>query len=288
MAVKILIDSASDFDAAEAKELGLELLPMEVEIGGKKYLDGVELTHRQFFEKLIESAELPRTSQINPFRFGEKFAELNEQGFDVVAITISSKLSGTYAGAVNAAKKFAGRVFAVDSLNASLGEKILCRYALRLLGQGASAQEIASELEQARRRINVLARLDTLHYLKKGGRISAITALAGQMLSVKPVIGIIGGEVKMVGKAIGSKKGNNLLNSLVEKKGVDFEMPFVVAYSGLDDSVLKKYIEDSRHLWEQRTDEIPVSPIGSTIGTHIGPGAIGVAFFENQKDAVER
>lgn len=282
MAVKLLVDSASDIDAEEAKGLGLELLSMEVEIGGRKYLDGAELTHRQFFEKLIESNELPKTSQINPYRFEEKFAELTEQGFDVVAITISSKLSGTYAGAVSASKKFAGRVFAVDSLNASLGEKILFRYALGLLEQGASAQEIASELEKARRRINVLARLDTLHYLKKGGRISALTAFAGQMLSVKPVIGIIGGEVKMVGKAIGSKKGNNLLNSLVEKKGVDFGMPYLVAYSGLDDSVLQKYIEDSRPLWEKNADSIPVSPIGSTIGTHIGPGAIGVAFFENK------
>lgn len=284
MAVKILVDSASDIDAEEAKELGVELLSMEVEIEGKKYMDGVELTHRQFFEKLIESSELPRTSQINPFRFEEKFAELTEQGHDVVAITISSKLSGTYSGAASAAKKFSGRVFAVDSLNASLGEKILCRYALELAGKGASAQEIASELEKARRRINVLARLDTLHYLKKGGRISAITAIAGQMLSVKPVIGIVGGEVKMVGKAIGSKKGNNLLNSLVEKKGVDFGMPFLVAYSGLSDIVLNKYIEDSRHLWEQGTNSIPVSPIGSTIGTHIGPGAIGVAFFEQVKE----
>lgn len=283
MAVKILIDSASDIDAAEAAKLGVELLPMEVEIGGQKYLDGVELTHRQFFEKLIESNELPKTSQINPYRFEEKFTELVGQGYDVVAVTISSKLSGTYSGARDAAKKFGGKVFAVDSLNASVGERILCAYALRLLGQGASAQEIAAELERARHKINVLARLDTLYYLKKGGRISAVTALAGQMLSIKPVIGIIGGEVKMVGKAIGSKKGNNLLNSLVEKKGVDFGMPFVVGFTGLDDSMLQKYIEDSRSLWEYGTEQIPVSAIGSTIGTHIGPGAIGVAFFEQEK-----
>ncbi|MDE7297035.1 MAG: DegV family protein, partial [Clostridia bacterium] len=234
MAVKILVDSASDIDAEEAQELGIELLPMEVEIQGKKYLDGVEIKPKQFFEKLIESTELPRTSQINPYRFEEKFEELTGQGYDVVAITISSKLSGTYSGAANVAKKFAGKVFAVDSLNASIGEKILCYYALRLLEQGASAQEIASELNKVRGRINVLARLDTLQYLKKGGRISAVTAFAGQMLSIKPVIGVIGGEVKMVGKAIGSKKGNNLLNSLVEKKGVDFDMPFVVGYGGLD------------------------------------------------------
>lgn len=283
MAVKILVDSASDIDAEEAEKLGIELLPMEVEIQGKKYLDGVEINPRQFFEKLIESTELPRTSQINPYRFEEKFEELTGQGYEVVAITISSKLSGTYTGAANVAKKFGGKVFAVDSLNASIGEKILCYYALRLLEQGASAQEIASELEKVRGRINVLARLDTLQYLKKGGRISAVTALAGQMLSIKPVIGVIGGEVKMVGKAIGSKKGNNLLNSLVEKKGVDFDMPFVVGYGGLDDSMLKKYIEDSRHLWEHGTEAIPVCPIGSTIGTHIGPGAIGVAFFEQEK-----
>lgn len=280
MAVKILIDSASDIDKEEADKLGIELVSMQVRFGEEEYLDGVNLSKRKFFEKLIESSELPKTSQINPFVFEEKFDKLTKEGFEVVAITLSSKLSGTYRSAVEAAKKFAGKVYVVDSLNACIGERLLCQYALRLVEQGLSGQEIADNLNKVKGRINLLALLDTLLYLKKGGRISAVTAFAGQVLSIKPVVGVIGGEVKMVGKAIGSKKGNNLLNMLAEKKGIDFDMPFGVVWSGLDDTMLKKYIEDSSSLWKGKVDDIPSYMIGSTIGTHIGPGAIGVAFFE--------
>lgn len=281
MSVKIIIDSASDIDLKEAEELGIGLVPMEVRFAEEEFLDGINLSHREFFEKLIESVELPKTSQINPFTFEEKMQEFIGQGHEVVVITISSKLSGTYRSALEAAKKFDGKVFVVDSLNACIGERILCEYGLRLIKQGLTAKEVADKLNEVKGKINVLALLDTLKYLKKGGRISAITAFAGEMLSIKPVVGVIDGEVKMVGKAVGSKKGNNLLNSLVEKKGgIDFDMPFGVVWSGLDNSMLNKYIEDSGHLWKGFAKQVPAYMIGSTIGTHVGPGAIGVAFFE--------
>jgi len=281
MSVKIIIDSASDIDLNEAEELGIGLVPMEVRFAEEEFLDGINLSHKEFFEKLIESVELPKTSQINPYTFEEKINEFVGQGHEVVIITISSKLSGTHRSALEAAKKFDGKVFVVDSLNACIGERILCEYALKLIEQGLSAKEVAKKLDEVKSKINVLALLDTLKYLKKGGRISAITAFAGEMLSIKPVVGVIDGEVKMVGKAVGSKKGNNLLNSLVEKKGgIDFDMPFGVVWSGLDNSMLNKYIEDSGHLWKDFAKTVPAYMIGSTIGTHVGPGAIGVAFFE--------
>ncbi len=283
MAIKIVIDSASDIDLKEAEALGVTLIPMEIQFGDEKYEDGVNLTHEQFFEKLIESAELPKTSQINPYTFEEKFAPLVEEGHEVIAITISSKLSGTFRNAQTAAKKFGNQVTAVDSLNASIGERLLCQYALRLIEDGKSAQEIVSLLNEAKKKINLIAVLDTLKYLKKGGRIGALTAFAGEMLSIKPVIGIIDGAVKLIGKAIGSKKGNNLLNTLVREKGIDFTMPYGVIWSGLDDSMLLKYLKDSEHLWRYQTDSVPSYPIGSTIGTHIGPGGIGVAFFSEER-----
>lgn len=282
MSVKILIDSASDVDLNEAEELGAELISMKITFEDGEYSDGVDFTKRQFFERLIESAELPRTSQINPYQFEEAFETMTADGSDVVAITISSKLSGTYKSAVTAAKRFGGRVRVVDSLNASAGERALLLYALRLREQGKDADEIADELEKVKHRINVMAVLDTLLYLKKGGRISAMAAFAGGVLSVKPVIGVIGGEVKLVGKAIGSKKSNNLLNQLVREKVVDFSMPHCVIWSGLDDSLLKKYVEDSRALWADSVSQLPTHMIGSTIGTHIGPGAVGVAFFAKE------
>ncbi|MDE6676944.1 MAG: DegV family protein [Clostridia bacterium] len=279
--IRILVDSSSDIERAEAEELGVTLLPMQIRFGTEEYLDGVTLSHEAFFEKLIESTQLPQTCQINEFRFEEVFQKLTENGDEVIAVTLSSKLSGTYACAVKAAKKFSGKVFVVDSLNACVGERVLIFYALRLVNEGKlSAQEIVKELEQKRSKIQLLALLDTLKYLRKGGRISSVTAFAGEMLSIKPVVSVVKGEVKVVGKAIGSKKGNNLLNQLVNKcGGIDFDMPYVLGYSGLSDAFLQKYLKDSEELYKGQTDHIPAYLIGSTIGTHVGPGAIAVAFF---------
>ncbi len=278
--IKILVDSASDVELEEAKKLGVTLAPMQIRFGNEEYLDGVDITHREFFEKLIESDELPKTSQINEYRFKEYFGKLTKDGDEVIAITISSKLSGTYDCAVKAAKSFGGKVRVVDSLNACIGERILLDYALRLLHGGAAADEIERKLNERKGKIQVLALLDTLHYLRKGGRISAVAAIAGEMLSIKPVVGIVDGKVKLIGKALGSKKGNNLLTSLVDKcGGIDFDMPYVLGFSGLSDECLKKYLKDSEKLWKDKTENVPAYMIGSTIGTHVGPGAIAVAFF---------
>lgn len=279
--IKLIVDSASDISKQEAERLGVIMLPMQVRFGEEEFLDGVNLSPKQFYDRLIESSELPKTSQINPYAFEQEYEKIVSSGDEAIVITISSKLSGTYRSACEAAKNYQGKIFVVDSLNACIGERLLCQYALRLIADGKTASEIAEELNKVKSKINLMAMLNTLKYLKKGGRISAVTAFAGEVFSIKPVVGIVNGEVKMIGKAMGSKKGNNLLNSLVEKKGgIDFSMPYGVVWSGTDDTVLKKYVIDSAHLWENHTDNVPAYMIGSTIGTHIGPGAIGVAFFE--------
>ncbi len=277
--IKILVDSASDIFAEEAEELGVSLIPMQIRFGTDEYYDGVNLSHTEFFAKLMQSAELPQTSQINEYRFNEKFEELTADGDDVVAIVLSSKLSGTYECAVRAAEKFGGKVHVVDSMNASAGEKILCLYALRLAKDGATAEQIVEELDRKKSKVRFLALLGTLEYLKKGGRISSATAAIGKMFSVKPVISIADGAVKMEGKAIGSKKGSNLLTKFVDMYGIDFDMPYVLVYSGLSDELLDLYVRDSEKLWKNHANDLPRHLIGSTIGTHIGPDGIGVAFF---------
>lgn len=281
MAIKILIDSASDISKEEAEKLGITMIPMTVNFGDEEYLDGIDILPHQFYEKLIESDVLPKTSQINSFRFEEAFEEFTKNGDEVIAIVISSKLSGTYNSALQAAEKFGGKVFVVDSLNAAIGERLLAQLALRLIEQGKTAKEIFDELNIKKTKINLVAMVNTLEYLKKGGRISAVTAFAGQMLSIKPVLSVVDGEVKSIGKALGSKKANNLLNKIVEEKGgIDFDMPYGVLWSGLDKTMLDKYVQDSAHLWKEHTDNVPAYILGATIGTHAGPGAIGVAFFE--------
>lgn len=282
MATKIIIDSASDITKEEADEMGVILVPMHIRFEDEEYLDGYNITKLQFFEKLIENSTLPKTSQINPETFKEEFEKVVANGDEAVVITISSKLSGTYSSAVKASAEYKDKIFVVDSLNASLGEHILFDYAYKLLKENKSAKEIADALNSAKKRLNLLAMLDTLKYLRKGGRISALVAFAGELMSIKPVISVINGEVKLVGKAMGSKKAGNLLNKLVADKGIDFDMPYCVAWSGLNSDLLEKYVKDSAPLWQDHTNHIPRYAIGSTIGTHVGPNAIGVAFFEKE------
>lgn len=280
MAIRILIDSAADIGKAEAEKMNVIMLPMIISFGAEDYYDGVNLSPKQFYEKLIESDTLPKTSQVTPYRFEEAFKKYTANGDELIVITISSKLSGTYEGAKQAAENFKDKVYVVDSMNAAIGERLLCEYALRLIEQGKTAKEIVAILEEEKSKINVMAVLGTLEYLRKGGRISAAVAFAGEVLSLKPVVAVVDGEVKLVGKALGSKKGNNLLNRLVQEKGgIDFTKPYGTIYSGLDRTTLDKYVKDSAALWAEHTDDVPVHILGGTIGTHVGPGAVGVAFF---------
>ena len=277
--VKIITDSTADFTAAEAAELGIDIVHLRTRFGDEEYVDGIGLSPMQFYEKLVESDVMPCTSQPSPAEFESAFSAALETADEVVAITISAELSGTYQSAVIAAGGFDDRVRVVDSRSASIGEQILVRYAARLASEGRPAAEIESLLAENRSRICVLALLDTLEYLKRGGRISAAVAFAGGVLSIKPVVTLRDGAVALVGKARGSKNGGNLLNQLVEKHGIDFSMPYLLGYTGLSDALLMKYVSDSAALWRSHADELPVTSIGSVIGTHAGPGGIAVAFF---------
>jgi DegV family protein with EDD domain len=198
----------------------------------------------------------------------------------VICLTCSGKLSGTNQSANIAAAEFDGKVTVVDSGSVAIGMGILVEYALNLVDRGLCVEEIVRKLMQKREKIKLLALLDTLEYLKKGGRISSAVALAGGLLNIKPVISVNDGEIKLVGKARGSRQGNNLLVQEIQKAGgVDFSMPVMLGYTGLSDALLQKYIQDSAALWEGHAENLPVSIVGSVVGTHAGPGAVAVAFF---------
>ena len=280
--VKFIIDSGADYLPAECAKNGVIHLPLKVLFGETEYRDGVDLSHKEFYEKLVESDVLPTTSQASPAEFQEAMEQIVSQGDDAVVITLSSRLSGTYQSACIAAAEYEGRVFVVDSLSVSLGQRILLQQGLRLRDRGLSAAQLAKVLDEEKKKIRVMALVDTLEYLKKGGRIGAATALAGSLLSIKPVIALEDGAVVMVGKARGSKQGNNLLRQMVEKcGGIDFDRPFCVAYSGLSDSMMNKYIIDSAELFRGHERDVQTATIGSAIGTHAGPGAVAVAFYQN-------
>ena len=283
MSVRIICDSASDITQEQAKEWDIIVLPMKILWSGEEYLDGVTLKTGEFFEKLIETDALPTTSQLSPFDYERAFSEAVENGDTVVCFTISSKLSGTYQSANIAKEEFGDKVFVVDTLNAALGEQIIVKRAIELRNNGKTAKEIVDIINEEKKTVKVVALIDTLEYAKKGGRISATAAMAGTVLNIKPVVAIVDGVIEVLGKARGSKNGNNKLMELVQKEGIDFSKPLLLTYAGLNDDLLQKYIKDSSSLYEGKTEELAITPMGSAIGTHVGPGAIGVAFFAENK-----
>lgn len=277
MKTRIVVDSTADILPEYLNQI--HTVPLTVSFGDEEYIDGVTIDHRTFYQKLIETDAMPSTSQASPAAFAEQYDQAAADDEEVVVITISSKLSGTYQSAMIAA---AGRssVYVVDSENASVGCGILVGLALRYLRDGMTASAIAEKLQEDKKKIVVIALLDTLEYLKRGGRISKAAAFAGGLLNIKPVISIADGEIQLLGKARGSKMGNNLLAQQIQKVGgIDFTKPVLLGYTGLSDVLLQKYIEDSSYLWSASLDDVRYVSIGSVIGAHAGPGAIAVAFF---------
>ena len=281
MAIRIIVDSSADMEEDYAAEHDITIIPMTIAFGSEQFAEGVDLSREEFFKRLVETDELPRTSQIPPMVFQDLFQEAVDAGNEVVCITLSSHISGTYQSACIAAAPFKESVFVVDSENATIGERILAERAWALRDEGLSAADIAYCLNQEKKDIRLVASLDTLEYLRRGGRISGAAALVGGMLSIKPVVGVEDGEVVMLGKARGSKNGRNQLHQQVEKYGIDFTMPVLLGYTGLSQKLLRKYLEDNRAIWEGKVaeEDLPITSVGATIGTHVGPNAIALAFF---------
>ena len=278
MSLKIVLDSTSDL---VPELLGkFEIVPLTVNFGEEEFVDGGTITREEFYAKLIESDVIPTTSQATPEAFERVFKKLVENGDEVLCITVASNLSGTYQSARIAAEEFPGKVRVIDSKSVAIGSAILAEFALSLLEKGVSAEEIEKELIEKREDIIIVALIDTLEYLKKGGRLSKTAAFAGSLLNIKPVVSVEDGKINVLGKARGSKQGNNFLIKEIEKAGgVDFSMPLLLGYTGHDPYMLEKYKEDSRFIWEGKVENLRETCIGSVIGTHVGPGAIAVAFF---------
>ena len=278
MNVRIIVDSTADL-LPEIRSR-VHVVPLTVHFGDEEYIDGVTIDHKTFYEKLVETDVLPTTSQATPSAFAIQLEAAKQAGEAAVVITLSSKLSGTYQSAVIAAQDYEN-VYIVDSETGAIGGGILTELALQYLDAGMDAPQIAARLNEEKEKIVIVALVDTLDYLKMGGRISKTVAFAGTLLNIKPVLSVVRGDILMLGKARGSKQGNNLLVQEIEKAGgVDFGKPVLLGYTGLTDTLLQKYIEDSKHIWEAGLAEVRYTTIGSVIGTHAGPGAIAVAFFK--------
>lgn len=277
MNIRIITDSSANL--AERYKSQITVIPLPVRFGDTEYLDGVTLDNNEFYKKLTESDILPTTSQATPSAFEAVFEEITQNGDQAIVITISSKLSGTCQSASIAAEKYPN-VRIVDSLNVTIGSGILVEYALQCIESGMDLDTLANHLTEKREDVQLIALVDTLEYLKKGGRVSKTVAFAGGILNIKPVIAVQEGEISLIGKARGSKQGNNYLIEKIKENGIDYSKPILLGYTGLSDELLQSYIEDSKDLWEQNLSKLDYTQISSVVGTHAGPGAIAAAFFK--------
>lgn len=279
MAVYIITDSTCDITQSEATRFGIQVLPISVRFGMQEYRDGVDLSGEKFYGMLTAGGELPTTSQVTPWQFQEALAVL-EDGDEAVILTVSGKLSGTLQSALIAAKSYGSRVRVFDSLSAAIGLRVQVEYAIRLRDAGLSAAAIEQELLARRDQVVLLGVVDTLDHLRRSGRLSAAAAVAGGLLGIRPVLTAQNGELVLLGKARGIAQSDNFLNRTVAQRGgINFRLPYAVGYTGVDDTAARNYLERSAALWQDKTDDVPVCRIGCGIGTHVGPGAVAVAFY---------
>lgn len=284
MAIRIITDSAADYSAEEIAKRKITCIPMSVTFGEKEYLDGKDITKEEFFELLIMSKDFPKTSQPAPANFLECFEEAKESGDTVIAILISSALSGTFQNA-NLARNMAEyeNVYIIDSKTASLGMRILVDRAVKMRDAGASATEIVKEVESLKSRIRIYAGLDTLEYLAKGGRISKAAATIGNLANLKPLITITEeGSVSLCGKQMGIRHACKQVSKLVMTDEPDLDCPIYFLYS-YDQKNCAAFL----HTLKKNGLEIgspKVRGIGPTIGTHIGTGAFGIVYVAKKFD----
>ena len=278
MGIKIITDSTADF--CEEIRSQVTVVPLTLKFGDKEYLDGVDISKEEFFKKLETTDIMPTTSQPSPHAFKEKYEELLKNGDDIIVITISSKLSGTYNSAIIAAEKLQDKVFVIDSKQGSIGEGVLIELALALIKEGRNVREICEILKQQSEKIRIVALLNTLDYLVKGGRLNKGAGLIGKALNLKVILKIQDGEISPMGKARGFSNAKKSLNELIEKEGnIDFEKPYLIGYSGSSSTDVEKYLCESYDIWQERHDKSRIVQIGSVVGTHSGPGAIIAALF---------
>ena len=280
--IRILTDSASDILPAEAQELGITVIPLNVTLeDGTVLKDGVDMTPTEYYGIMARCHKLPTTSQPSPELFERFFTEAEAAGDEVIGIFLSHALSGTYQCAKLAADLAnVDNVLFIDSANVCLGEALLVHLAVQLRDAGKTAVQIAATLEHAKEHLHLVAAIDDLKYLRKGGRLPAAVAVAGGMLGIKPLITIKEGKVAMAGKARGLPGAYvTLFKKVEELGGVNTALPSLAGYTVAPREIhpIQTWLTDNQNL-----PEALVRQIGCVIGTHAGPGAFGLAFFDKE------
>lgn len=275
--IRIITDSTADLPGNKAEELGIEIISLPVYFGQECFRDGVDLSSVQFYEKLFTVEELPKTSQITPVEFLNIFKNYLEMGDEVFGIFLSSELSGTYQSAALAKAEInSEKIVVLDSRTVTLGLGILAIEAAKLRNAGKSLEEIASTIKEYIPRLRLWAVVDTLKYLKMGGRISAASAVMGSVIGISPLISVKDGKVEAIGKSRGRKNGLKRIAQLIEREKPDTNHTIIFGHSNAQDALA----EELKVLLPLiKVNDYLVCNIGAAVGTHAGPGAVGIAYI---------
>ncbi len=276
--IQIFADSTCDLTHQEQERLNILTLPLTIHFEQDSFRDGIDLDSKSFYVKLRQAKALPTTSQVTPEAFEQAFAPIIQRGDDILVVSIASKLSATYQSAVMAAQQVdPDRIHVVDSQSASFGTQLLLYHAVRLRDEGRlSAGEIAKELERLAPRVRLYAAVDTLKYLKMGGRLSGSAALIGELLGIKPLVVVEGGVVRNIAKIRGERK---VLKTLLEHfQAARPDLRYGVSFGN---SAATPLMEEAIRFFKPHLADAPVyrSDLGAVIGTHVGPGVVGVGFI---------
>ena len=278
--IRIIVDSGSDLLPDVAARQGIEVLPLLASVDGVEYRDGIDLERDAFYELLEKTGSFPKTSQVSPHVFAEAFRAAREAGDEVIALTLSSALSGTYQSA-KLAQAMVGEegIYVIDSLSATYVIALVAEYACALRDEGLSAKEIVAEVECFKPRVKLVAVLDTLEYLQRGGRLPKAAARLGEAAKLKPVVVLTEeGTVGLSTAVLGRKRALDALMKAIAKQPAGKAFPAIPIYSYGTKSC-EKMEERLRGAGMNLSDK---RQIGFVIGSHIGPGAYGVVYVAQE------
>lgn len=292
--IRIVTDSASDLDTRQAEELGVICVPLTVSFGDKNFQEGVNLSKADFYERLSTDLNFPKTSQVAPYAFEEVFREAKEAGDDVIAILLSSRLSGTCQSGLLAKQSVYGNMetekekggnkgscYIIDSRSASAGQQLLVEYASRLRQQGNTGKEIAKKVCHLRSGLRLFACINTLEYLYRGGRISKAAAAIGTIINVKPILYVKeNGQPEIIARIHGNQRAASYILEQFKKDPPDENYPIYLMYSDGEEGALwlQKAIRRTGYPVQMQR----MTQVGAVIGSHIGPHAYGIAYVSKQ------
>ena len=278
MAIRFITDSSCDIDVEYATQNNIVVLPLKIYFGEEEFMDGVDITHEEFFHRLEHGKILPKTSLVNQYTWEEAFKEAIAAGDQVIAVTISDKLSGTH-NAARMAKETVGSpdIHLMDSTQVSFSIAALLIEGVKMAKAGKSVEDIYARLDVLRHKVRIFACINSLRYLKEGGRLSAVAALVGSLVNLKPIVTAKNGVVANVGKAIGSKKAQMAVMTKLKEEDYDEEMPVYFGHTS-NKGALSEFIDMVKKNFKILGGKI--FSIGATVGTYAGPGAVAIAFFK--------